>query len=75
MRCFWHTLYLFLFLGGDFIFFDWLELVELFRLYCIKVLHFVFYLLALATLSLLCWVIHVRGSISCVSCFKLLIDL
>ena len=27
-------LYLFLFLGGDFIyFFDWLELVELFRLY------------------------------------------
>ena len=33
MRCFWHSLYLFLFLGGDFIFFDWLELVELFRLY------------------------------------------
>ena len=32
MRCFWHTLYLFLFLGGEFIF-DWLELVELFRLY------------------------------------------
>ena len=26
-------------------------------------LHFVFYFLALATLSLLCWVIHVRGSI------------
>ena len=25
--CFWHTLYLFLFLGGEFIF-DWLELVE-----------------------------------------------
>ena len=38
-------------------------------------LHFVFYFLALATLSLLCWVIHVRGSIFCVSCFKLLIDL
>ena len=33
MRFFWHSLYLFLFLGGDFIFFDWLELVELFRLY------------------------------------------
>ena len=33
MRCFLHTLYLFLFLGGEFIFFDWLELVELFRLY------------------------------------------
>ena len=32
MRCFWHSLYLFLFLGGDFIFY-WLELVELFRLY------------------------------------------
>ena len=36
MRC-WHTemlayLYLFLFLGGEFIF-DWLEHVELFRLY------------------------------------------
>ena len=31
MRCFWH-LYLFLFLGGEFIF-CWLELVELFRLY------------------------------------------
>ena len=48
-------------LGGDFIF-NWLELVELFRLYR-------------ATLSLLCWVIHVRGSIFCGSCFKLLIDL
>ena len=32
MRCFWHTLYLSLFLGGEFTF-DWLELVELFRLY------------------------------------------
>ena len=31
IRCFWH-LYLFLFLGGEFIF-CWLELVELFRLY------------------------------------------
>ena len=32
MRCFLAYLYLFLFLGGEFIF-DWLELVELFRLY------------------------------------------
>ena len=31
-RCFWHSLYLFFVLRGDFIF-DWLELVELFRLY------------------------------------------
>ena len=59
-RWFWHSLYLFFVLRGDFIF-DWLELVELFRLYlgaslCI-------YLLALATLSLFCWGIHVRGSI------------
>ena len=30
--CFWHTLYLFLFLGGEFTF-DWLELVVFFRLY------------------------------------------
>ena len=29
---FWHSLYLFFVLGGDFIF-VWLELVELFRLY------------------------------------------
>ena len=42
---------------------------------CIYVLHFVFYFLAFASLSLLCWVIHVRGSIFCVSCFKLLLDL
>ena len=42
---------------------------------CILMLHSVFYFLALATLSLLCWVIHVRGSLFCVSCFKLLIDL
>ena len=32
MRSFWHTLYLFLFLGGEFTF-DWLDLVEVFRLY------------------------------------------
>ena len=57
-------------LGGDLIF-DWFELVELFRLYlgaslCILLFgscYIVFYFLALATLSLLCWVIHVRGSI------------
>ena len=67
------NLYLFLFLGGEFIF-DWLELVELFRLYLgasLCTLPF----LALATLILPCWVIHVRGSIFIVSCFKLLIDL
>ena len=67
------NLYLFLFLGGEFIF-DWLELVELFRLYLgasLCTLPF----LALATLILPCWVIHVRGSIVCVSYFKLLIDL
>ena len=41
MFFFWHSLYLFFVLGGDFIFvfrgrvyfFDWLELMELFRLY------------------------------------------
>ena len=70
MRCFWHTLYLFLFLGGEFIF-DWLELVEFFRLY----LSVSPCTLPLATLFLPYWVIHVRGSIFCVSCFKLLIDL
>ena len=57
-----------------FLFFDWLELVELFRLYlgaslCIlsfELLPHCFYLV---------WVINVRGSLFCVSCFKLLIDL
>ena len=61
MRCFLAYLYLFLFLGREF-FFDWLELVELFRLYpgaSLCTLSF----LALATLFLPCWVIHVRGSI------------
>ena len=61
MRCFLAYLYLFLFLGGEFIF-DWLELVGLFRLYpgaSLCTLSF----LALATLFLPCWVIHVRGSI------------
>ena len=32
MRCFWHTCTCFCFLGVEFVF-DWLELVELFRLY------------------------------------------
>ena len=58
-------------LGGDFIF-VWLELMELFRLYLGA---------SLCTLSfsschiVFVWVIHVRGSILCGSCFKLLIDL
>ena len=59
---------------GRVYFFDWLELVELFRLYLgasLCTLPF----LALAMLFLPCWVIHVRGSLFCVSCFKLLIDL
>ena len=53
---------------------DWLELVELFRLYLGASLYILPFL-ALATLFLLCWVIHVKGSLFCVSCFKLLIDL
>ena len=77
MRCFWAYLYLFLFLGGEFIF-CWLELVELFRLYLGASLCTLTFL-ALATLVLPCWVIHVRGSIFffffVISCFKLLIDL
>ena len=58
-------------LEGDFIF-VWLELVELFRLYLGA---------SLCTLSfsschiVFVWVIQVRGSILCGSCFKLLIDL
>ena len=44
----------------EILFFDWFELVELLRLYLG---------------ALLCWVTHVRGSIFCDSCFKLLIDL
>ena len=59
-------------LGGDFIF-DWLELVELFRLYLgasLSILSFSSY-----QIIFFCWIIHVRGSIFCGSCFKLLIDL
>ena len=60
-------------LGGKFTF-DWLELVELFRLYLgISLCTLPFYLLPLY--FYLVWVIHVRGSLFCVSCFKLLIDL
>ena len=67
-------LYLFWFLGGEFIF-DWLELVELFRLYLGASLYTLFFL-ALATLFLPCWVIHVRGSIFFVFLVStLLIDL
>ena len=45
------------------IYFYWLELVELFRLY-LGVSLCTLLLLALATLLFLpCWVIHVRGSI------------
>ena len=66
-------LYLFLFLGGEFTF-DWLELVELFRLYlgaslCIlsfSSCHFVLTLFGLFMLG---------GVYFVVSCFKLLIDL
>ena len=47
---------------GRFFFFDWFELVELFRLYLgasLCILPF----LALATFVLPCWDIYVRGSI------------
>ena len=54
------------------VYFYWLELVELFRLYLSASLC----TLALATFVLPCWDIHVRGSIFFyVFCFKLLIDL
>ena len=58
------------------VFFCWLELVELFRLYLgASLCNFTF--LALSTFALCCWDIHDRGSIFVlyVSCFKLLIDL
>ena len=66
-------LYLFLFLGGEFIF-DWLELVELFRLYLgaslctlpFWLLPHCFYLVGLFMIERVYFV---------VSCFKLLIDL
>ena len=45
------------------VYFCWLELVELFRLYLgASLLYFTF--LAPATFVLSCWDIHVRGSIS-----------
>ena len=61
----------FVFMGR--VYFCWLELVVLFRLYLSALLcsfffsscHMFFVLLG----------IHVRGSLFCVSCFKLLIDL
>ena len=57
------------------VYFCWLELVELFRLYLgASLLYFTF--LAPATFVLSCWDIHVRGVyLFYVSCFKLLIDL
>ena len=72
MSSFWH-LYLLLFSGE--VYFFWLELVELFRLY-LGVSLCTLPFLALATFVLPCWVIHDRGSIFLlVSCFKLLIDI
>ena len=60
---------------GESLFFCWLELVELFRLYLGASLCILFFL-ALATFVLPCWGIHVRGEyIFYVSYFKLLIDL
>ena len=60
-----------------FFFFCWLELVELFRLYLGASLCILFFL-AHAIFALLCWDIHVRGSIYiyflCFM-FQLLIDL
>ena len=44
------------------VYFCWLELVELFRLYISASLCILLFL-ALATFVLPCWVIHVRGSI------------
>ena len=63
----------FCFRGRVYLLIGW-SFVELFRLYLgtsLCILPF----LAFATLFLLYWVIHVRGSLFCVSCFKLLIDL
>ena len=66
MRCFWH-LYLFLFLGGEFIFVGW----SLWScLDCIYVLTFYFTFLALALFVLPCWVIQDRGSIFCCFLFQ-----
>ena len=66
MRCFWH-LYLFLFLGEEFIFVGW----SLWScLDCIYVLTFYFTFLALALFVLPCWVIQDRGSIFCCFLFQ-----
>ena len=68
------ALVLFFFRGR--VYFCWLELVELFRLYISASLCILLFL-ALATSVLTCWDIHVMGSIFFfyASCFKLLIDL
>ena len=70
---FWEH-FVFVFKGR--VFFCWLVLVELFRLYLGASLC-TFTFLALATFALFCWDIHDRGSIFFlyVSCFKQLIDL
>ena len=67
---------MFLFLGRVVIFvfresvyFCWLELVELFRLYLGASLC-TFTFLALATFALCCWDIHDRGSIFCCFLFQ-----
>ena len=65
MRFFWAYLYLF-FVFREIVYFCWLELVELFRLYLSASLC----TLALATFVLPCWVIHVRGSIFCCFLFQ-----
>ena len=70
-RCFWHSLYLFFVLGGNFIF-VWLELVELFRLYLGASLC----ILSFSSCHIVFVGLYMLGGVySCGSCFKLLIDL
>ena len=51
------------------VYFCWLELVELFRLYLGASLCILFFL-AHAIFALLCWDIHVRGSVFCCFLFQ-----
>ena len=70
-RCFWRSLYLFFVLRGDFIF-DWLELVELFRLYLGASLC----ILSFSSCHIVFVGLYMSGGVYfCGSCFKLLIDL
>ena len=70
-KCFWHSLYLFFVLRGDFIF-DWLELVELFRLYLGTSLC----ILSFSSDHIVFVGLYMLGGVYfCGSCFKLLIDL